>query len=112
MFTPGTQVLAQWTDGLWYGAVVQEARDGYYLVLWHDGSPPSWLTPHQVTHFVQTISGSPQPTAYGAVNNNAMASACGHGCSEGINGFFAAIFQQTVVLLLLVIIAGLFLAFM
>ena len=47
-FAPGAYVLAQWSDGGFYGATVVQAQGDQVCVQWQDGSPASWLHVSQV----------------------------------------------------------------
>jgi hypothetical protein len=47
-FAPGAYVLAQWSDGGYYGATVVQAQGDQVCVQWQDGSPASWLHVSQV----------------------------------------------------------------
>jgi predicted lactoylglutathione lyase len=47
-FAIGQHVLAQWTNGSFYGAYVIQYNGSHYEVKWDDGSPNLWLAPHQI----------------------------------------------------------------
>ncbi len=44
----GTPVMAQWTNGSYYGARVAQFNGSQYLVMWDDGSAPLWVAPEQI----------------------------------------------------------------
>ena len=47
----GSAVLAEFHDGYYYSAVVEEAQGhSSFLVAWDDGDEPSWVTGRQATH--------------------------------------------------------------
>ncbi|MFO0759864.1 MAG: agenet domain-containing protein [Byssovorax sp.] len=45
---PGEHVVAQWTNGNWYGARVLNQRGDHYEVAWDDGSPNLGIGAHQI----------------------------------------------------------------
>jgi hypothetical protein len=46
----GDEVTAQYSGGSYYPGVIEDVRDGQYLVRWTDGSssPPQWTPPGQI----------------------------------------------------------------
>jgi hypothetical protein len=47
-FVIGQPVKALWSDGGFYGARLTQFNGMQYEVAWDDGSPPRWLSPHQI----------------------------------------------------------------
>ena len=50
MFSMGQHVMAQWTNGQWYGARIVQGNGAQYEVAWDDGSPNLWVGASQIQH--------------------------------------------------------------
>ncbi len=48
-FAPGSDCLAQWSDGGYYGATVVEQQGNMVMVQWDDGSAASWVQDNQLS---------------------------------------------------------------
>jgi hypothetical protein len=44
----GGRVTVPWQDGQRYSGTIRRFQNGYFEIVWDNGSPPMWLLPHQV----------------------------------------------------------------